>query len=437
MAGGMDLGAAVERITLCCDETGIAPADLSRSVFLRWQKATDWDNVLSTRQMGKLGGWDAVKAAAGGSWHEAAKRGPVERPPAVDVSGLDWDADDCRDTQPHSTPLAAIPDEHFVKGVSTLVGPDGGIKGQWIKTALEHKTQAEMVERLFRELPGRIPAQPITIDSPTGESDDDLLAVYPMGDPHIGMLSWAPETGDSFDLDIARDITLAAITNLVRRGPRARQALVVNLGDYFHSDNESNRTSRSGHALDVDGRYIKVARVGVDVMVHLINEALAHHERVKVINAAGNHDDISAAWLAITLAAWYRDEPRVEIDGTPSRFYKHRFGRNLIGVTHGHTIRSHKELGAIMADEWPQDWGETRHRWWLCGHLHHKQQLDVRGCMVEVFRTLAARDAYAANAGYGSKRDMVRVSLHREWGEMERATAGVDFLRTQYLSAAA
>jgi hypothetical protein len=35
--------------------------------------------------------------------------------------------------------------------------------------------------------------------------------------------------------------------------------VILNLGDFFHADNELNRTQVSGNALDVDTRYAKVS----------------------------------------------------------------------------------------------------------------------------------------------------------------------------------
>lgn len=62
----------------------------------------------------------------------------------------------------------------------------------------------------------RLPAVP-----PPTDTDSDLLNVIPMGDPHFGLLSWKPETGEDFNLEQAEAITFGAVDKLVARAPKA------------------------------------------------------------------------------------------------------------------------------------------------------------------------------------------------------------------------
>jgi len=325
----------------------------------------------------------------------------------------------------------ALPEGHEISGVSTLVSGDGQTTLQWIKTKKSEESREEILARLMQDLPDHIKPRKGKTKAPKGAVSKDLLAVYPLGDPHIGMLSWEPETGDSFDLNKARKITCDAINDLVTRGPRTEKALVVNLGDFFHSDNDSNRTARAGNALDVDGRWTKVLQAGLKIMVYLVDQVLIHHKEVYVINEIGNHDDHSAIFLSVALDSYYRNEPRVTVDLSPARRHWYRFGKNLIGVTHGHN-QKHGDLESIMAAEKPKDWGETIHRFWYCGHIHHMVKKEMRGCVIESFRTLAPRDAYAATVGYKAGRDMNRITLHREYGEIGREIVNAAYLKAMY-----
>ena len=54
---------------------------------------------------------------------------------------------------------------------------------------------------------------------------------------------------------------------------------------------------------------------------------------------------------------------------------------------------------------------------------------EFNGMKVESFRTLSARDAYAASHGYRSGRDMKCLVFHKDFGEVERHTVSVDMLR--------
>lgn len=323
-----------------------------------------------------------------------------------------------------------VPEGHGLRGLSTLSDADGNIVMQWVKTTRDPESREELLTRLLTELPARVPAREGLIAPPGAPLSTDLLAVYPLGDPHIGMLAWAAESGADFDLKIVEDLMCAAIRDLVRRGPRAARALLVNLGDAIHFDNDHGRTTKGEHTLDVDGRLAKVLMVVVRIMTYTIDCLLEHHEFVDVDTQIGNHDGHSAIMLAIGLASYYRNEPRVHIAVDPANRHYHRFGKVLIGTTHGDRTKA-DDLGSIMATERPEDWGQTTYRAWLCGHVHHQTVKEYRGCKVETFRTLAARDSWHARQGYQSGRDMHRLTIHREYGEIGREIASVAYLQAQ------
>ena len=311
-----------------------------------------------------------------------------------------------------------------VKGVSTLYGADGTVRGQWVKSQADRESQ---LAQLLEAVAGIV--EPFRGASSAPEAprhlDEDILAVYPMGDPHFGMYAWAEECGDSFDLAMAERNLVGAVDKLVALAPPARQALVINLGDFFHADNSSNRTARSGHALDVDGRWQGILAAGIRAMRRCIDRALEKHESVRVINAIGNHDDHSAIVLSLCLAGYYENNPRVLIDTSPSAFHWLRFGACLLGVTHGDSAKF-TDLPGIMAHDRAEDWGQTKHRFWYCGHVHHDSLKEFPGVTVETFRTLAARDAWHHRSGYRSGRDMKLDILHREHGRIARHIVGID-----------
>lgn len=326
-----------------------------------------------------------------------------------------------------SSVQAVIPEGHRLRGVSTLQGPDGAIKAQWVKTTKDPETPEEILQRLLRELPADVPLRrPRAVPAPT-LCDSDLLAVYPLGDPHVGMLSWAPETGGDFDLEICEDLLVGAMCDLVLRGPRAERALVLNLGDFFHADQGEGRTTHGHHALDVDGRAPKVLAVGMRIMTALIDATLEHHKSVTVDNRIGNHDGYTSLMLSIALGAHYRNEPRVSIPATTAHRSYYEHGKCLIGITHGDKAKP-AALGAIMAAERAELWGRSTHRMWYTGHVHHRVVEEQRGCTVESFRTLAGRDAWHAGQGYVSGRDMHRIVLHTTRGEVSREIVNVGAL---------
>lgn len=319
-----------------------------------------------------------------------------------------------------------VPDAYNVKGTSTLYGKDGQQKLQWVKTQLDHSKAREAIEEwvgwLVKDATGLAPKVAVP-----AYTKDDLLAVYPMGDPHFGMYAWKPEAGEDFDLEIAERLTYAAIDRLVESAPPAKQALILELGDFFHSDNNTARTERSGNQLDVDTRWARVMQVGLRAMVRVITSALAKHEFVTVRIVAGNHDPHSSFALALGLDAYFRNEERVKIDLAPCVFWYFEFGKVLIGTTHGDTCKT-DHLPGIMATDRPEAWGRTKYRHFYHGHIHHDSVKELPGCMVESFRTLAAKDAWHTSAGYRAGRDMRVIVHHKEFGEIERHRCDVAML---------
>jgi hypothetical protein len=316
------------------------------------------------------------------------------------------------------------PDQARIHGTSTLIDADGNTRLQWIKEQAGKPTLEEVTAAMRTAL-GDLPSRP-SIPAPN-KGSRDLLCVYPMGDPHIGMYAWAEETGSDFDLDIAERNLVAAVRHLVNVCPPAEQALIVNVGDFFHADNKENKTMRSGAVLDVDTRWAKVLRVGLRAMRACIDAALERHKSVRVINEIGNHDEHSSQMLTIALSMYYDHNKRVTFDESPAKFHYYRFGKNLIGVTHGDSTKF-EALGPIMAHDRAADWGETLHRYWYTGHVHHRRVLELVGCTAESFRTLAARDAWHAGSGYRSGRDMSSIVLDREHGEIERHRVDITVL---------
>jgi hypothetical protein len=192
-----------------------------------------------------------------------------------------------------------VPPGHVIKGVSSLVDAEGNLVQQWIKTRegeLDPLVVAEWLKGAFDDVE---PAHPIAAPAVTS---DDLLTLLPCGDWHLGMFAWGRETAENWDLRIAEETIGRAVEDTVERSPPSGTAVVLSGGDLFHADNKDNQTARSGHALDVDGRYQKVVEAGNRLMVRTVDACLRRHQRVLVRILPGNHDEHSA----VAVAYWLR-----------------------------------------------------------------------------------------------------------------------------------
>lgn len=310
-----------------------------------------------------------------------------------------------------------------LQGSSTLYDEAGEIKLQWVKTDVLKETQLETLRELVDSLVVELP-QFKSVGYQKPYASKELMAIYPLGDPHVGMKAYKDEAGDDWDLPTAQRVFCGVFDRLVKTAPSCEKAVIVNLGDYFHRDNVAGVTERHRHILDTDGNYMMMIDTGLKIMIQMINSALEHHLKVKVINMMGNHDDTGAMFLQAALRHMYEKEPRVEIDCTSSVFQYFQHGKNFFGVHHGHTCKADK-LPLVMATDRPKEWGSSEFRYWLTGHIHHDTRKEYSGCTVESFRTLAAKDAYAYSGGYRAGQDSKALVIHQDYGEVERHTINI------------
>lgn len=310
-----------------------------------------------------------------------------------------------------------VPTGHVVKGVSALVDADGRVIQQWQKTAVEHSPVdiAAILKEAFNDV---APAEPIAAPA---QVYDDLLTLTPLADWHIGLFSWHRETDTNWDLKIAESVIGSAIEDLIARTPPSANTIVLGGGDLLHSDNNENKTARSGNALQVDGRYQKVLMTACRLVVRSIDASLKRHGQVTVRILPGNHDEHASVAVAYFLLAWYRNEPRVTVDVDPSLFFWFRFGKVMIGATHGHTVKL-KDMASIMAHRRAEDWGATRHRFVHGFHIHHSSKFasEGGGVISESHQTPTPQDAWHFGSGFLSGRSMQSISYHKEYGEVSR-----------------
>jgi hypothetical protein len=314
------------------------------------------------------------------------------------------------------------PPGYALRGVSTQRrDPQGNV--QWVKTERVRGSQdPHLILNTFKDAIAGI--LPVAAVSAPRDLCDDLLTVYPLGDPHLGLIASALITGTEYDLDTCIADLTCAMDELVDSAPVGTRALIINSGDYFHADDLSGKTARSGHKLDADSRWHHVLRAGIETMIRLIQRALEKHSHVIVDNRPGNHDDMSAAFLQLCLAAYFKDEPRVTIVQCVQPVWHYVHGTVLIASAHGHAPKA-EDMPAILAADFPEDWGRTKTRHVYVGHVHHQTVREYRGCTVESLRVHGAKDAWTHSMGYRAKRTVIMDVWHKDKGHRTRHTVAL------------
>lgn len=320
---------------------------------------------------------------------------------------------------PNPAQFEIVPAGHHVTATSTYVRADGQIGGQHIRAEHDKIARDAAVLAAWSRHAALYAGLADVAPAPDkARLNDDLIGVIPLGDPHLGMLAWAPETGDHFDTAIACRELLACVRELVDDMPACPRVIITNLGDALHAQDDSNRTPGHGNQLDVDGRFSKVLDACHVLFRGIVDAALAKFGHVTFRNLPGNHDPRVASEIAMWLAAVYEREPRVTIAPAFAAHQYDHFGTNLIGWHHGDRTRK-TELPAIMASDHDGAgtglWGQTSEHVWHVGHEHHTTVLETPSCLVRVHNTLAGRDQYHAGR-YRAKRMLQAYAYHRLYG---------------------
>lgn len=313
-----------------------------------------------------------------------------------------------------------------VSRVSTMRDREGLPIVQWVQ---ENKAEVKRLEEFWAaaaKASKAVEACPeINREKKCGPIDANLLSLYPLGDPHLGQLSWKPETGADFDIKIACKELLTAVKMLVNAAPPARRGVLAPLGDNFHAEDDNQLTPRNKHKLDVDSRSDKVIEAGFFLVESMTLELLKKHEEVDLAILGGNHDPRLARLLRMWATAVFRNNRRVRVLDNRDPYMYIRHGKTLIGLTHGDGCKD-EALPGIMAEyndgQW---WGQARHRVWHRGHHHQDGIKEFRGCKVEQHQTLAARDYHAQHSGYRSGRGLKVISYDKLHGEITRTRVDI------------
>lgn len=311
-----------------------------------------------------------------------------------------------------------------LKGSSTLYDNTGAIKQQWVKTDVPKQQFLENFTEAIKSIAADTPTLP-AVTQLTPSSESDLATVYISNDCHLGALMWDKETGEDWNLDLAKASLYSAYDHLFEQSPASKVGIVVDLGDLTEADNNSNMTPKSGHILATDSRHGKVLRVAYEMLIYAINKALLKHEIVHFYNIGGNHDISTATAVREVIRVAFANNPRVIVDETSMPIKYHQHGATLIQFAHGDGMKMHK-AGEVMAVDQASIFSQTTHRFSHFGHNHVDKVIDTPICKVESHRNLPPNNHWALGMGYRrNPGTMKSITYHTSKGEISRVTYNV------------
>jgi hypothetical protein len=313
-----------------------------------------------------------------------------------------------------------VPPGYAVKGSSTLY-KDGAVSLQWVKTEADKQAQFDaMISRIELACEGIKPWKPVKQPK---QIEENLLSLLVITDFHLGSYCWGDETSEDYNTDMARELFLSSIKEMIDSTPKSKVGLLCNLGDFLHWDGLLQVTPTSAHILDNDSRYSRIVDIAMTVMDEAVRMMLEKYEKVVFVCAEGNHDIAGSIWLRKFIRKLYANEPRLDVIDNDFPYYAYRHGKTLLCFHHGHKVKMDR-LPKVFSSEprFREEWGKSTMAYIHSGHYHHERILEDAGAVMEQHPTLASRDSYATRLGLMSQRGAKVITYDTEDGEVSRIT---------------
>jgi len=254
---------------------------------------------------------------------------------------------------------------------------------------LVDKATEDVMRELIRRLPAARPKK--VRSAPSGVN----MACWGLYDAHIGMRSWAPETGSDYDVSIATNTCMTLIDRVCTETDRRKVSRVIMpIGnDLLHVDNihgtTTGKSANSGTHVDADGRYHMITASAVEVA--------DHEER----------------WREVENVVFHRGP-------CPHKFI--RAADVLLGFSHGDGMAKADRRAAFLPIMASDLWSGAKTREAYFGHLHH-ERVDDYGVVFRQCPAIAPTSTYESKLGLIGATRAVAVNLyddrrHRgEWKE--------------------
>ncbi|GIO42491.1 hypothetical protein [Paenibacillus apis] len=251
---------------------------------------------------------------------------------------------------------------------------------------------------------------------PVRYADDGKLLEVNMSDLHLNKMGY--KDGE-YNHEQAEKIFFFILNDILTRTENIsfEKILFIWSHDFFNVDNLAKATT-GGTPQDTTTRFADMYKQGKRMLIQGI-DLLRRFAPVETIQVGANHDRLTSYTMSEVLEAWFRNDDRVKIDNDPlSRKYI-KYGRNLIGFSHGDKEKS--RLGKLVPIEARKDWGETLYSEIHAGHLHSEQAVkEENGVIVRYLSSPSGTDNWHYESGYvGSVRKVQSFIWDKERGLLD------------------
>lgn len=237
------------------------------------------------------------------------------------------------------------------------------------------------------------------VHAPIRYDENGKMLEVNIADLHVGKLCWSGDSNDTYDLEVARDRFFYIINDVLTRTQQYKfeKILFVWSNDFFHYDNLT-QTTTAGTKQDSAWKYSQIYKAGTKMLVEAI-DLLSQFAPVSTFYIGSNHDKQTSYCATEHLAAWFRNNPNVEVDTDPKIRKYVEFGDCLIQFSHGHA--EGKRIGEVMSVEAKEAWGRTNFKEVHAGHFHSEKTVTKdNGVIVRYLGSPTGTDTWHYESGY-------------------------------------
>ena len=241
-------------------------------------------------------------------------------------------------------------------------------------------------------------------------------------DLHAGLLAWRVDSGDDYDLHIAKDHFYKVFYDIVERckHKKLKKIVFVTLGDLLHVDND-NQTTTKGTFQQLDTRLTKIFEAVSDMLIDGIT-ILGDIAPVEVMYLSGNHDRTSGCFMMKSVANAFRKDNNIVFDTDPLPQKFRLYGNVLLGWTHGDMPM--KNMAGWLQQTARKEYGLSRFAEIHAGHFHSEntkevakdrtQTEDMGGVVIRYLPTICNASYWENQQGY---RSAVKAMMAFVWNE--------------------
>lgn len=211
--------------------------------------------------------------------------------------------------------------------------------------------------------------KPLTI--PLNYDPNGEILEIDLPDLHGGLLSWRKETGEDYDVHIAKEHFYQCLYDIIDRCRYKKLSKIyfVTLGDLLHVDNDKQETTK-GTFQQSDGRMAKIYDAILDMLIDGVT-ILGTLAPTEVVYLPGNHDRLTGRMLLMAVKTAFRNDNNITFDMDPNPQKYKLMGKVLVGWTHGDMPE--KNMALWLQQIAKKEYGQSKFSEVHAAHFHSQK----------------------------------------------------------------